>query len=168
MARVWIRVVLIKISSRWCLLRVGVESLLRAGVDDWLFAKSCWKRCKKVRGFSTVKSTGLNMESATQSFVTHHAYAFATLRILVEEISFTSNPSPLPFFFRTSALPTEASPSSHRKSQSFSALGSSCWSCCPELRRSLSTTNSVSADRSGLCHKARCRRWPESCSPKVE
>jgi hypothetical protein len=61
MARVWIRVALIKISSRGLLLRVGVGSLLRAGVDDWLFAKSCWKKCEKksrVRGFSTVKSTG--------------------------------------------------------------------------------------------------------------
>jgi hypothetical protein len=46
MARVWIRVALIKISSRGLLLRVGVGSLLRAGADDLAI---CEKLVEKVR-----------------------------------------------------------------------------------------------------------------------
>lgn len=120
MANAWIRVALIKISSIGPLLRVRGKSALKTGADTWLLAKSWWKKYERkscVRGLRTVKSTGLNIDSATQSFAAHHAYAFATLRILVEEISLASKPSPLSFkFLRTSAPPTEASPRSRKKS----------------------------------------------------
>jgi len=120
MASAWTRVALIKISSIGPLLRVGGKSAPKTGTDTWLLAKSWWKKYEKksrVRGLRVVKSTGLNIDTATQSFATHHAYAFATLRILVKEISLASKPSPSSFkFLRTSAPPTEASPRSRKKS----------------------------------------------------
>lgn len=61
MASVWIRVALIKISSRGPLLRVDGKSPPKTGADTWLLAKSWWKKYERklrVRGLRTVKSTG--------------------------------------------------------------------------------------------------------------
>jgi hypothetical protein len=122
MVRVWIRVALIKISSRgllvycaWVLSTLSHSSGLRAGVNDWLFAKSCWKVREKIPcsrlQYCEIYGLGVAAQLVTQrlgqhacrtnleygerdeSFATHHAYAFAILRILAEDISFTSNPS---------------------------------------------------------------------------
>ena len=61
MASAWIRVALIKISSRGPLLRVDGRLPPKTGVSTWLLAKSWCKKYERnlrVRGLRTVKSTG--------------------------------------------------------------------------------------------------------------